>query len=118
MAGHHEGGMLAAGADYHAAVEGRQGGVAGVSGSLTALDQDGAQPAIAMPGFGAATFTGTFVATGRHPGPAGQMRTIRKAAHVGANLGHDGGGSDSFDAWYGAQLLNLLSERDQMLLDS
>jgi hypothetical protein len=40
VAADHERGILAACADYRAAVDGRQRGVAGVAGSLAALDQN------------------------------------------------------------------------------
>jgi len=86
MAADYESGMLAAATNYHAAIDGRQRGVTSMAGSLAALDQDGAQPAIAMACLGAATFAGTLMVAWRHPRPAGQMcappQSANKAHYV------------------------------------
>src|SRR6266436_9486063 len=113
----HEGGVLAAGTDYHAAINGRQRGVAGIAGRVATLDQDGAEPAIALAGLSAAAFAGALVVAGRHPRPASQMGGAWKAAHVGADLGQDHSGSEALDTGNGAQLFKLLGERGQVLLD-
>jgi hypothetical protein len=59
MTADYKGGVLAAGTDYHAAINGRQRGVAGNAGRVATLDQNGAQQAIALGGLSAAaTFPG------------------------------------------------------------
>jgi hypothetical protein len=117
MAADDKGSMLAASTNYHAAVDGRQRGVAGFPGSLTTLDQDSAQPAIALAGLGAAPLASALVVTEGHPSPAVQMAGAGKAAHACADFRQDRCGGDALDAGNGAQQLKLLGERAQVLLD-
>src|SRR5215472_10066448 len=105
VAADYERGMLAPPANYHAAVERRERGIAGAGGRVAGFYQDSAQPAIALAGFGAVAFATAFVVARRHSGPAVQISGAGKPAHIGADLCQDSSRRDLLDARNAAQML-------------
>ena len=111
MVADYEGSIFAAAADDHAAVNGRQRGIAAAASSVAGFDQCGPQPAITFAGLGAAAFAGAFIATRGYTRPARHVPVAGEAAHVGADLSDDHGSVIVLDPGNGGQQCQILRRK-------
>src|SRR5438034_3430874 len=81
-------------------------------GGPGALHQHGLEPGGSLAQARRFALAGAFVLPRTQPGPGDEVPGGWKAAHVAANLGHDGGGRHGADARDCAQKLNQGAKRD------
>ena len=90
----------------------------GARGGVGALDEHGAQRAVAAPDAPGAAFAGAFVVAGTQAGPGREaMAVAEHGCRVGAHLAQDGAGSRVVDAGQGLQQAALLGPGRNRLVD-
>src|SRR3954470_18129178 len=98
-----DGGLLLADPAGQSPELGGQVGVAGAGGGPGALGEDVLQPDIAVGGLARAAFAAGDVVARADPGPGGQVRRGREAAHLHADLGDDAFGGPLADPGDGVE---------------
>src|SRR6516225_3774629 len=84
--------------------------VLGAFGGPGALYEHGLQPRRPAAQAGRFPLAGTLVLSGTQPGPGDQVSGGRKAAHVAADLGEDGGRRKATDAGDRRQAIDQLAK--------
>ena len=87
-------------------------GVAGAGGRPGALDEDVAEPYVAVGGLAGTAFSAGDVVAGCHPGPGGQVGSGREPGHVDTDLGDDRLGGPFPDPGDGVEPVTGPFERD------
>ena len=90
----------------------------GARGGVGALDEHGAQRAVAAPDAPGAAFAGAFVVAGTQAGPGREaMAVAEHGCRVGAHLAQDGAGCRVVDAGQGLEQAALLGPGRNRLVD-